>query len=263
MTIRERTCATPTSHAPARFRRPDAVRSTLAGLALGVTLLPVAALAQDQPESVVTVSGRSAVEGEADRARISLAVETEAESAQDAASANADLMTAVTSAVRSAGESAEGFRVATSGYAVNPRYATEPGDRGTRIVGYTVRNTLEITVDEIDRVGTLIDAGLGAGANRVSGLSFEIRDPEPLRAQAMRQAIGAARAEAETMADALDMELGPPLDVQGGAEIPYPRPFVGMEAMGVRAAQAPTPIEAGPLSVSANVTIRFRLDPRP
>jgi uncharacterized protein YggE len=247
--------------------RPSATAAgpTIAGLVLGLSSLPVTALAQDQAESVVTVSGRGSVEAEADRARVFLAVETEAESAQDAAAANADAMTAVTAAVRAAGEDAEGFRLTTSGYGLNPRYASEAGDSRTRIVGYTARNTLEVTVDEVDRVGALIDAGLGAGANRVAGLNFEIRDPEPLRTEALREAVRLARAEAETMADALGMTLGPPLDVQGGAEDRYPvvRTYQESNAMQLRAAPAPTPIESGPLTVSANVTIRFRLDPLP
>lgn len=222
---------------------------------------PVAAL-QDVPGgSVVTVSGRGTVEAEADRASIFLAVETEGSSAREAAGQNADLMTAVTGAVRSAGEGAEGFRVSTSGFALSPRYGDQVG-REPRIVGYVARNTLEVTVDEVDRVGALIDAGLMAGANRVSGLDFQIRDPEPLRTEALREAIRLARAQAETMADALGMTLGPPLDVQGGADFPYPQPFARPEALEMRA-QAPTPIESGPLTVSANVTIRFRLDPRP
>jgi uncharacterized protein len=235
----------------------------LGGVILGLALLPAAAVAQDQPESVVTVSSRASVETEADRAHVSLAVETEAQSAQEAAGANADLTTAVTAAVRAAGEGAEGLRVATSGYALTPRYTSEPGNQGQKIVGYAARNTLEVTVDEIDRVGALIDAGLAAGANRVSSLSFEAKDPEPARAEATREAIRRASAEAEVMATALGMALGPPLDVQGGAEIPYPmaRPSFEMEAMQLRA--APTPIESGPLTISSNVTIRFRLDPLP
>lgn len=237
--------------------------TALGGVILGLSFLPAAALAQEQAESVVTVSGRASVETEADRAHVSLAVETEAQSAQEAAGSNADLMTAVTAAVSAAGEGDEGLRVSTSGYALSPRYASEPGDQGQKIVGYTARNTLEVTVDETDRIGALIDAGLGAGANRVSSLAFEAKDPEPARAEATREAIRRARAEAEVMADALGMALGPPLDVQGGAETPYPmaRSSLAMDAMQLRA--APTPIESGPLTISSNVTIRFRLDPLP
>lgn len=63
--------------------------------------------------------------------------------------------------------------------------------------------------------------------------------------------------QAQTMADALGYLLGQPLEVRGGAAVPYPRG--GPEVM-FRAAQAvDTPIEAGDLTVSANVTVRFAL----
>jgi uncharacterized protein YggE len=216
---------------------------------------------QDDQEPTVTVSGRGEVEAEPDRAVIYFAVETEGESAREAGEANAALMNAVTSAVRAAAEGAAGFVVTTMGYSLTPRYTVPGDDRIQEIMGYVARNTLQVTVDDVSRVGTLIDTALGAGANRVANLSFEVRDPEPFRAEALRDAVLTARAEAGVMAQALGMALGPAIDVQGGADIPYPVPYFQRDVGFMEAAQAPTPIEAGPLTISANVTIRFRLDP--
>lgn len=222
----------------------------------------VTAPQDEEEESVLTVTGQAEVEAAPDRARIQLAVETEGESAAEAGDLNAALMTQVMSAMRSAGEDADGFRLETFGYSLSPRYGAVRADRSREIVGYTARNTLEVTVDEVDRVGGLIDAALGAGSNRVSSLTFEVQDPEPYRHEAMREAIRSARAEAEVMAAALGMELGTPVEVQGGANVPPPRPLRAFaDAVEMSAAQAPTPVEAGMQSISANVTIRFRLEP--
>jgi uncharacterized protein YggE len=214
--------------------------------------------------SVIVVTGRAQVDAEPDRARIFLAVETEGSTAGEASAENAERMTAVSEAVRSAGQDIGELQIGTSGYSLNPVYAPAGPDRAREIVGYTARNTLRVTLDEIDQVGELIDAALGGGANRVSGLRFEVRDSEPYRAEALRQAVAAARGEAAIMAEALGMTLGSPLEVEGGADVPFPTPLFQSGAERALAVQAaPTPIEAEMQNISARVTIRFRLEPGP
>jgi uncharacterized protein len=116
------------------------------------------------------------------------------------------------------------------------------------------------TITDVDRVGAVIDAAIAAGANRISSLSFEASDPEAARAEALAAAVNAAREQARTIAEALGHELGPALEVRGGADSPGPRPFVG-DYMMMRAEAAPTPIESGDQTVTANVTVRFALGP--
>ena len=217
---------------------------------------------QDQ-ESVIVVTGQAMVQAEPDRARIYFAVETGGSTAQEAGEANADQMTSVAAAVRSAGQSAPGLRVETSSYSLSPVYGPARQSRPREIVGYAARNTLLVTIDDVDIVGILIDAALGAGSNRMSSLQFEVSDPEPYRSEALREAIRIARAEAEVMAESLGMALGPPLEVQGGADVPSPRPFFQSGRALAVAEAAPTPIEAGLQTVSARVEIRFRLEPAP
>ncbi len=221
--------------------------------------------ALQEPGPALTVTGLGEVEAVPNRARISFAVETEGETAREAGEANAELMESVSAALRTAGTGLPGFRLETSGYSLNPRYAPATGDRTMRIVGYAARNTVRITADQVEGLGPLIDEALGAGANRVSGLVFELRDPEPYRHEAMRLAVGKARAEAAVIAEALGMRLGPPIDVQGGADyVPPPMPYGMGRGLELAAAQAvPTPVEPGLQRVSARVTIRFRLDESP
>jgi|GEM_PF-408573 len=218
----------------------------------------------DGDPPVVNVHGRGEVEVDPDRAHVSFAVETESESAREAAEENAQRMTGVLDAVRSAGEDLPGFRVETSGYSLVPRYRTPRETSIREIAGYTARNHVVVTVDDVDQVGRLMDAALQNGANRMAGLHFSIQDPEPHREAALQEAVRKARTEARIMAEALGMRLGPPIQVDGGAEIPGPRSRVdGMTVafMAEEAMAAPTPVEAGTQTISANVSIRFRLEP--
>ncbi len=233
-------------------------------LALAVSLLliwptaPTTAPLAAQ-ESTLQVSGSGEVEVSPDRARISFAVETEAETAGAAGEANARLMDQVVSALRGTG--IEPLRIESMGYQLQPRYRTVGDERLREIAGYTARNTLQAIVDDVDAVGRLVDTALDAGANRVAGLSFEIQDAEPHRLEALERAVNRARSEAEVMARALGMRLGEPSSVQGGAERPRPRPMMDMARMEMAMEAPTTPVEAGLQTVTASVTITYRLHP--
>ena len=90
----------------------------------------------------------------------------------------------------------------TSGLSVLPRFDS---NRTTQVVGYTATNYVTVTVTEVDRAGELLDAALRAGANRVSGVHFDIRDAAALRQQALTEAGRTARARADAIAAGLGL----------------------------------------------------------
>ncbi|MFV2007197.1 MAG: SIMPL domain-containing protein [Longimicrobiales bacterium] len=205
------------------------------------------------------VSGTAAVMIASDRARATFAVETEGATAQEASAENADLMEAVILAVRQSG--AVGLSVQTSGYDVRPRYArpsaAKPQEQ--RIAGYTAVNSVQVTVEDVEAVGGLIDAAISAGANRVASLVFFSSDTQGARLRALTEAVTRARAEAATVADAMNMKLGGALRVRTDS----PRQGFQVRASIMEAAQAATtPVAPGQLTVRATVTITFRLENR-
>ena len=215
--------------------------------------------AQEAPSpGFIEVSGNASVDVPVDRARISFAVESRDESASAAAAANANVMDAVLRAVR-AGRF-EGLELETFGYALRPEYSVAQ-NRARTIEAYTALNNVRATVLDVDQVGRLIDAAIGGGANRVGGIAFDAVDTEPARTRALAEAVGAARGQAAVIAQSLGYELGPPLEVRGGTDRPMPRMALDYVTSARMAQEAPTPIEAGDQTVSANVTIRFALGP--
>ncbi|HUF74971.1 MAG TPA: SIMPL domain-containing protein [Longimicrobiales bacterium] len=207
-----------------------------------------------QEAPFIEVSGQASVELPADQAEISFAMETRADEASAAAGENAEEMTRVLQAIRSAG--LPGLEIETFGYSLQPQYSTND-QRVRSIVGYVAYNNIRVTIDDVDQLGRLIDLAVGAGANRVASISFSASDTEAARAQALAEAVANARAQAQAIAASLGYALGPPLEVRGGAQRPPPIAFEAMRS--VQAQSAPTPIEAGSQSVDANVTIRFAL----
>lgn len=235
-------------------------------LALGFALLPGTLAAQQPTDSgprTITVSANATVQREPDRATVMLAVESQAESAQAAAAANAGLMERVLGAVRAAG--VPDGQIRTVGYDLHPVYARIPEPRPgeveePRIVGYRAVNTVRVEVDGIPRVGGIIDAALEAGANRVDGVYFELRDRDAAFAEALQRAVEKARAQAEVAARAAGQQLGEPRHIVLGGEYmppPAPMPMYRREAMD--AAMASTPVQAGTLDIGATVTITYEL----
>jgi uncharacterized protein len=223
---------------------------------------PVAAAvpAQDPVERTITVGGAGTVELEPDRAIVAIAVETQGRTAQEAAAANAQRMDAVIAAIRRAGIPQAQIR--TTGYMLHPDYRHER-EREPVIVGYRATNRVLVTIDDIARVGNVIDQSIGAGANRVEGVNFGLRDPEAARQEALRLAVQNARAAAQTLATAAGAALGDALQISAGAAHAPPPPLPMMRGMvALEAAAVETPVTPGQVSFTATVTIVYRMLPR-
>jgi uncharacterized protein YggE len=128
-----------------------------------------------------------------------------------------------------------------------------------RVVGFRANNSIEVTLQDINLVGKVIDAGISAGANELQGVSFTLKEDLSQRTTALKIAVREARTKAKTIAQALDLPLGSVLEVtEGGVHvIPFNQNFGGARMMAASAVQ--TPIEPGEVRVQANVTVRYEI----
>jgi uncharacterized protein len=229
-------------------------------LIAGLLLLPVAVTAQQTPDQprTLTVSATGTVEREPERGVILLAVESEASNAQAASAANAEKMTQLVATLRRAGVAERNIR--TQSYELRPEYARQaPGGEAPRIAGYRAINMVQVTIDTVARLGPVIDAAIGSGANRVANISFQLREPRSAYSEALAMAMRNARSEAEAVAEAAGERLGSPLNIHTGG-YSAPPPPMPMRAMAMdMESMASTPIEGGTLSVTAHVTVVYRL----
>jgi hypothetical protein len=120
------------------------------------------------------------------------------------------------------------------------------------VTGYEVRNVVRVKLNDVMKLAEVIDTATAAGANRVEGIRFSLRDEGQVRADAIRRAAAAARAQAETLASALDVRIVRVLSASEDA--PPVRPFAEVSAL-QRGGQAGTPIEIGSIDISATVTL--------
>ncbi|HMS02771.1 MAG TPA: SIMPL domain-containing protein [Gemmatimonadaceae bacterium] len=240
--------------ARASATRRALVPALLAGLAMAgaPSVLSAQSMMTRQPPQI-SVTAQGSVDVTPDRARITLGVETEAKTAQEAAQANAAAQTRVVEALRRLGIPAASIR--TSGYNVAPKQQYLPETRTWRVDGYQVSNLVVVTVEPVAKAGEIIDAALSAGANRVAGLSFEVKDPTAAREQAIEEAVTRARREATLAAKAAGGEVVGLLELTVNSFEASPRPMMEMVAM--RADASSTPISEGTQQVVVSVSTQW------
>ena len=113
-------------------------------------------------------------------------------------------------------------------------------------------------MDDLQKVGPMVDAALKAGSNQVEDIRFQLKDDEPLREKALTAAADEAKRKAQVIAAALGVEI---IGIQEVSESRVTVQPVGFRAelMAAQAADVSTPVEPGMISVRAGLTIRYRI----
>lgn len=203
-------------------------------------------------EGKLTVSGSGQAFAAPDMATITLGVSERAKTARDAMDAASGAVAAILSRLETLG--VETRDVQTSDLSLGPVWGPRNASGEARITGYEASNRLTVRVRALDGLGGLLDAVLDDGANRFSGLSFGMQDPQPLHDAARRAAVADALRKAALYAEAAGVTLGPirSISEQGGA-----RPVMGDMMFAARAEAVP--VAAGETGMSAQVTVVFDL----
>jgi uncharacterized protein YggE len=229
--------------------KPDAVTIYQEGTPfVAATLTPVQTPSEKVRPTTITVLGSARVTATPDTALLSISVVTQNPSALEAQQLNATQSTAVIDAIKAAAPAAE---IQTSGYALIPQRVYKENLPPT-ISGYEARNTVTATLSDLTRVGAVIDAAAGAGANNIDGVSFTLRRDSIARTGALANATLAAVAKANALASTLESRVVRVIAVQEGGT--PSRPIMRFETMS-RTAAADTPIEPGTLEITADVVL--------
>ena len=223
-------------------------------IAIAVFLFPLLAVvqanAQVLPHTVRAV-GNATVTAKPDQAQISVSVNTQAATAEDAVSNDATKTEAVLNALKALIGSKG--TIQTTNYSVSPQYKYEQG-HPPEITGYDANHTIQLTLNDITLVGKVIDTATKSGANGVNRIEFTIKDDAHLRAEAIAKASLEARNNAEAVAKALGMTVSGVFSAETN-EVNAPRPIITPMAMSRMAAAPATPVEAGTVDIRASVTV--------
>jgi len=196
-----------------------------------------------QPSGGITVTGTGTVQSVPDKAEFSLGVDSTGPTAREALAANSERMRRVLAALFAAGV-AKGD-VQTQDVSVSRSYPDN---------GYSADNTVSVTINDLAKAGSILDAATNAGANNVYGPTLTPSDQDELQAKALRAAVDRARAKARVLADAAGVLLGSVTSITEGVDEPSP---VYAADMARRAASAP--IEPGKQQTQATVRVTFAI----
>ena len=228
--------------------------------------LPVTVQAHDEtkPDTpTLTVSETGIVARAPDTAFVTFGLETAGKSLAETQKRNSAAMSKVMDRLGDLQIDKE--RIQTSSFTVSPHYRPTP-NRPTdappappEIIGYVVGNMVTVEIRALDRVGTVIEEVLKAGANSFRGLHWGLRDEQSVRLSALKQAAAKAREKAAVLGEALHVKLVRIVSVNEGGRMM--RPVAPMARMAMEASAADVPISPGELKVEATVTLVYEIAP--
>jgi uncharacterized protein YggE len=142
-------------------------RATL--LTLAWLSLASPALAQNAPDvPVIVTTGQAEVKMAPDRAWVAINAESRAKDPKEAQRLNAAAMNAVMEKLKGMNLGADAIR--TTSYELHPEF--DYVDRKQMLRGYVARNSIEVRVDEIERIGDVLGVAVGSGATSGGGAAI-------------------------------------------------------------------------------------------
>lgn len=215
------------------------------------------AMAEDRlPSKVIRVIGTAEVKVVPDRAVVDIGVEKQDPSASVAKHAEDAAARRILSALRENGIDEKDIQ--TTFLSLQPQSYTR---KGVRISYFVAAQTMTVTVRDLAKLDTLLEALIRAGGNRIDSIAYETSDLRKYRDQARGEAVKAAREKASALAKALGQDIGKAQSIE---EMPDYGFSAGLQANASFEASrdrvaVPT-IAAGQKTISASVTVSFELN---
>lgn len=225
---------------------------------ISMMLLGLAAEARAQAEPspavpVVVVRGEGVVRMAPDRALVRVGAESRSRVPKEAQSANASAMAAVLQRIAAAGVPADAVR--TLVVSLQQEFDYSSGKQIPR--GYLARNIVEVRVDDLTRLGEVLDSSVASGATTIQGLSFDLKERTKFEREALSRAVADATARADAAASGARRTVDRVIRIDETIDTPVMRPTQSA-AFRVASDAAPaqaTPVTEGEIEIRAVVTV--------
>ena len=208
-------------------------------------------------EPTISVTGTGRVVVTPDIADLRLGVSVTKPTVKGARATAAQTMTNVIAAIKKLGIADKDIQ--TTNLSLQPVYTYPPNGGTPKLTGYTLSNTVAVTIRDLDKIGDVIDDSLTAGATTMDGVSFRNENPAAAEEQARKEAMTQAKAKAETLASSAGIKItGVSSISETSAPVPYPVPYFGTAAGAAQ--DASTPVQVGTNEVVVNVAVVYLID---
>jgi len=218
---------------------------------------------QIEAVNTITVTATGEIYAKPDLALATVSVITEAKTVTEVMTENTEKMNAVIDFVK--GQGVEDKDLKTISFNIYPRYewyekgtCIPPCPSGKRVlIGYEIRQSLQVKIRNMEKIGDIIEGATAAGANQIDNLQLIIDKQDELKKQAREQAIEKAKAKANELASQLGVRLFKITNFTESAIFPY----YGLEkAMGLGGDEGVPQIEIGENKIEATVNITYEIN---
>jgi uncharacterized protein YggE len=206
--------------------------------------------------NTVSFSGEGTVSVTPDIAAISASIVTQAADSKTAQDQNSTKSKAVTDFLKNQGIDEKDIK--TSSYNVYPQYRYSTAGQQT-ISGYQVSQAYDVKVRDLDKVSTILDGLVSAGANQVNNLGLQVDNPDAAQAEARQKAIDDAKKKASELQGQVGIKLGRIVNFSENSN-GSPMPMYALDAKNQSAGMGGGPeISVGQNEVTVNVTITYQI----
>jgi uncharacterized protein YggE len=219
-------------------------------LALSLLLAANAAAQSASEPPQVIVSGEGVVKATPDQAWVSIGAESRSKVSKEAQQRNADAMTAVQQKIAAFGIPKDAVKTTAIDLQLEFDYAN--GKQTPR--GYVARNTIEVRVDDLAKLGDVLDAVVASGATMIHGLRFDVKTRAEIEQSALQAAVANAMTKASAVAAGAKRAVDRVIRIEESSFDPRPVPMMREVAMAMRA-DATTPVTPGELEIRAHVRL--------
>jgi len=221
------------------------------------------ATTQQTPIRSLSVTGNGKVTLVPDIAYINIGVHSEAMDVTSALQQNNDLAKQIADALVASGVDAKDIQ--TANFNIYPKTNYDPQTGNSTPAGFSVDNTVYITVRDLKNLGKLLDTAIRAGANQIYGISFDITDRATALVQARDLAIKDAQQKAVEVAKVSGVELGlvQVINVSDSSFVqPYSQLYGGMGGGGAegKSMDSSVPVSAGQIVITFSANLVYAIN---
>ncbi|MBZ9572708.1 SIMPL domain-containing protein [Patescibacteria group bacterium] len=218
-----------------------------------------------EAKNTITVSDIGEIYARPDLALTTFSVITEAKTVTEAMANNTEKMNSIISVMKDGGIEEKDLK--TTSFNIYPRYeyydekscVIPPCPTGKRVlVGYEVRQSLQVKIRDMAKIGDIIQGATDVGANQVGDLQFTIDKEDELKKQARGQAIEKAKTKATELASQLGVNLVRITNFSESAVTPRYYELMKEAVGGADVPEAPQ-IEIGENKIEVTVTITYEI----
>lgn len=215
-------------------------------------------------ENTISVSGTGEVYLKPDLAQAVFSVITEKDSASDALNENSEKMNSVINFIKEKG--VEEKDIKTTSFNIYPRYEWRKESSvypsGERVLaGYEVRQSLQVKIRDMLKIGEILEGGVSSGANSVSNLKLAVDDEEEAKKRAREKAIEDAKEKAKELSSQLGVKLEKIVGYgDSGQTFMISKSYDSYEMAAEGLGGAVPEIETGENKITATVSIVYKID---